>query len=122
MRGCTGKVAQRVNPQIRHMHREHSAYSNPTCALRAPVVWHPFDSLFYPCRARKVRTHTSNERSGDNPTLRAHLDQVLHRVVLPGLTRVNSEGARLNRCTAVEPRLNHRQRWRRRLRQLRALF
>ena len=30
-------------------------------------------------------------------TLRAHLDQVLHTVVLPGLTRLNSEGARLNR-------------------------
>ena len=29
--------------------------------------------------------------------LRAHLDQVLHTVVLPGLTRLNSEGARLNR-------------------------
>ena len=31
------------------------------------------------------------------PALRAHLDQVLHTVVLPGLTRLNSEGARLNR-------------------------
>ena len=30
-------------------------------------------------------------------TLRAHLDQVLHTVVLPGLNRLNSEGARLNR-------------------------
>ena len=30
-------------------------------------------------------------------SLRAHLDQVLHTVVLPGLTRLNSEGARLNR-------------------------
>ena len=29
-------------------------------------------------------------------TLRAHLDQVLHTVVLPGLSRLNSEGARLN--------------------------
>ena len=26
--------------------------------------------------------------------LRAHLDQVLHTVVLPGFTRLNSEGAR----------------------------
>ena len=34
---------------------------------------------------------------GTNPSLRAHLDQVLHTVVLPGLTRLNSEGARLNR-------------------------
>ena len=32
-----------------------------------------------------------------NLLLRAHLDQVLHTVVLPGLTRLNSEGARLNR-------------------------
>ena len=31
------------------------------------------------------------------PTLRAHLDQVLHTVVLPGLTLLNLEGARLNR-------------------------
>ena len=30
-------------------------------------------------------------------SLRAHLDQVLHTVVLPGLARLNSEGARLNR-------------------------
>ena len=30
-------------------------------------------------------------------SLRAHLDQVLHTVVFPGLTRLNSEGARLNR-------------------------
>ena len=29
-------------------------------------------------------------------TLCANLDQVLHTVVLPGLTRLNSEGARLN--------------------------
>ena len=27
----TGKVPQRVNASIRHMHREHSAYSNPAC-------------------------------------------------------------------------------------------
>ena len=35
--------------------------------------------------------------SGRATSLRAHLDQVLHTVVLPGLTRLNSEGARLNR-------------------------
>ena len=29
--------------------------------------------------------------------LRARLDQVLHTVVLPGLTRLHSKGARLNR-------------------------
>ena len=35
------------------------------------------------------------ETSG--PPLRAHLDQVLHTVVLPGLSRLNSERGRLNR-------------------------
>ena len=64
--GCTEKVPQRVNARLRHMHREHSACSNPTCALCAPFVSHTFDSLFYLCRARMVRTHTPNEHSGDN--------------------------------------------------------
>ena len=27
-----------MNASIRHMHRKHSAYSNPTCALRAPFA------------------------------------------------------------------------------------
>ena len=31
------------------------------------------------------------------PALRAHLDQVFHTVILPGFTRLTSEGARLNR-------------------------
>ena len=69
VKGCPRKAPQRVNARIRHMHREHSAYSNPTCALRAPFVWHTFDSLFYLCTAKKVRTHTPNERSGDNPSV-----------------------------------------------------
>ena len=49
-----------------------------TTTLQAPV-WRPF------------------ALSKEKVTLRAHLDQVLHTVVLPGLTRLNSEGARLNR-------------------------
>ena len=36
--GLTGKAPQCVNAWIRHMHREHSDYSNPTCALRPPFV------------------------------------------------------------------------------------
>ena len=38
----TGKATQRVNASIGHMHREHSPYSNPTCALRAPFASHTF--------------------------------------------------------------------------------
>ena len=45
--GCTGKVPQRVNAAIRHLHRKHSAYSNPRCAPPAPFVWHTSDSFFY---------------------------------------------------------------------------
>ena len=37
---------QRVNSKIRHMHREHSAHSNPRCALRASFM-HTCDSWFY---------------------------------------------------------------------------
>ena len=40
----TRKATQCVNAAIRHMHREHSAYSNPTCALRAPFASHTFHS------------------------------------------------------------------------------
>ena len=29
----TRKATQRVNASIGHMHREHSAYSNPTCGV-----------------------------------------------------------------------------------------
>ena len=43
-----------------------------------------------------LTAHSDND-IGINASLRAHLDQVLHTVVLPGLTRLNSEGARLNR-------------------------
>ena len=45
----------------------------------------------------EMLTSMEGERVKGSPTLRAHLDQVLHTVVLPGLTRLNSEGARLNR-------------------------
>ena len=50
------------------MHREHSAYSNPTCALRAPFVSHTFHSCFDLCRAREGNAQTPNKSSGDNPS------------------------------------------------------
>ena len=50
----TGKASQRVNASIRHMHREHSAYSDPTCALRAPFASHTFHSCFDLCRAKEM--------------------------------------------------------------------
>ena len=66
---CTGKASQRVIARIEHMHGEHSAYSDPAGALRAPLVWHVFDSLFYLCRARMVRTLTPNKHRGDNASV-----------------------------------------------------
>ena len=65
--GCKGKAPQHVKSRIRHMHYERGAYYNPTCALCAPFVPHTIDSSFYLCRTRMKRTHTPNERSGDNP-------------------------------------------------------
>ena len=65
----TGKAPQRVNASIRHMHREHSAYSNPTCALRGPFASHTFHSCFDLCRARERSTRTPNEHSVDNPNV-----------------------------------------------------
>ena len=65
----TGKVSQRVNASIRHMHREHSAYSNPTCALRAPFASHTFHSCSDLCRATEMSAPTSNEHSVDNPDI-----------------------------------------------------
>ena len=65
----TGKAPQRVNASIRHMHREHSAYSNPTCALRAPIASHTFHSCFELCRARERSTRTPSEHSVDNPNV-----------------------------------------------------
>ena len=50
----TGKASQRVTASIRHMHRKHSAYSNPTCALRAPFASHTFHSYFDLCRAKEM--------------------------------------------------------------------
>ena len=38
---------QRVYVGIRHMHREHFIFCNPTCALRAPFVEHTFQPCFY---------------------------------------------------------------------------
>ena len=50
------------------MHREHGAYTNPTCALHAPFVSRTFHSCFDLCRAREVNAQTPNERNGDNPS------------------------------------------------------
>ena len=41
---------QHVYVGIRHMHREHFIFSNPTCALRAPLVEQPVQPCFYLCR------------------------------------------------------------------------
>ena len=65
----TGKATHRVNASIRHMHREHSAYSNPTCALRAPFASPTFHFCFDLCRAKERSTRTPNEHSGDNPNV-----------------------------------------------------
>ena len=65
----TRKATQRVNAGIRHMHREHSAYSNPTCALRAGFASHNFHFCFALCRAKEVSARTPNEHSGDNPNV-----------------------------------------------------
>ena len=65
----TGKVTQRVNARIRHMHREHSAYCNRTCTLRASFASHTFHLCFDLCRAEKVSARTPNEHSGDNPNV-----------------------------------------------------
>ena len=65
----TGKASQGVNASIRHMHREHSAYSNPTSALRAPLALHTFHSCFDLCRAKEMSSRTPNEHSVDNPNV-----------------------------------------------------
>ena len=52
-----------------HMHREHSAYSNPTSALRAPFASYTFHLCFDLRRAKEVSAQTPNEHSGDNPNL-----------------------------------------------------
>ena len=65
----TGRAPQRVNASIRRMHREHSAYSNPTCAVRAPFASHTFHSCFDLCRARERSTRNPNEHSVGNPNV-----------------------------------------------------
>ena len=62
----TEKASQRVNASIRHMHREHRAYSNPTCALRAPFASHTLHSFFDLCRAKEMSAGTPNAHSVDN--------------------------------------------------------
>ena len=65
----TGKATQRVNASIRHTHREHSAYTHPTCALRAPFASHTFHFCFDLCRAKERSTRTPNKHSGDYPNV-----------------------------------------------------
>ena len=64
--GGTGKEPQRVNAWIMHMHPEHSALTNPTCALRAPFVSHTFHISFELCKAKEVNARTPNESKDDN--------------------------------------------------------
>ena len=51
------------------MHREHSAYSNPTCALRAAFASHTFHFCVDLCRAKEMSAPTPNEHSRDNPNV-----------------------------------------------------
>ena len=62
----TGKATQRVNAWIRHMHCVHGAYTNPTCALRAPFVLHTFHFSSDPCRAKEENSRTPKEHNGDH--------------------------------------------------------
>ena len=52
-----------------HMHGEHNAYTNPTFALRAPLVSHTFHFSFDLCRAKEVDAGAPKERNGDNPSV-----------------------------------------------------
>ena len=91
---------------------------NPCCLLRFTVLWarvgmgHVCPSfarnrvmpLCFICFSLCVGTQLMDQIDVlvscmmiREPTLCAHLYQVLHTVVLPGLTRLNFEGARLNR-------------------------
>ena len=51
------------------MNREHSAYTNPTCALCASFVSDTFHFSFDLCRAKEVNTRAPNEHNGDNPSV-----------------------------------------------------
>ena len=65
----TQKATQRVDASIRHMHCEHSAHTNPMCALRAPFASHTFHLSFDLCRAKGVNIRTPNGHNGDNPNI-----------------------------------------------------
>ena len=54
----TAKAPKCVNAWIRRMHRKQGAYTNPTCALRAPFLSHTFRFCFDLCRAREVNAQT----------------------------------------------------------------
>ena len=59
----TEKATQPVYGWIRHMHRKHSVYTNPTCALPGPFVLHTFHFSFDLCRAKEVSNRTPNEHN-----------------------------------------------------------
>ena len=60
---------QRVYVGIRHMHREHFIFSNPTCALRAPFVEHTFQPCFYLCRGNAGVPQPPRRHDRDNPNV-----------------------------------------------------
>ena len=65
----TGKAPQPANAWIRLMHREHSALTNPTCALRASFVSHTLHLSFDLCKAKEVNARTPNESNDDNASI-----------------------------------------------------
>ena len=95
----TGKAPQRVDASIRHMHCGHSAYSNPTCALRAPFASHTFHSCFDLCRAREKSTQTTDEHSVDNPNV---FNEATNRIAMHAseMTLAYLRGE-LSTCSAV---------------------
>ena len=54
---------------IRHMPGEHSAYTEPTCALCATFILHTFHFSFDLCRAKEVNTRTANEHYGEDSSV-----------------------------------------------------
>ena len=92
-----------LTPQVTESNTNHDDARRAYLAQKDPLV-QPNNALPRNTLQQRPSTgHTSGEgvnlrgTCNGHPTLRAHLDQVLHTVVLPGLTRLNSEGARLNR-------------------------
>ena len=83
---------------MRHMHREHSASSNPTCVLRAPFVSHTFHFCLDLCRAREVNAQTPNKRDSDNRSVLTKLTTNAMHACDMTLTYLTSS---LSTCSAV---------------------